>query len=78
MSHIVVVTFKDEDCTAEHAPIGPVLLIRRESESPAEAAAREAGLPFAHEAQEATDLGWKTRREALAIAANHGVTLTDW
>jgi hypothetical protein len=78
MSAIVVVTFKDEDCAAEHDQIGPVLLIRRACESPDEAAAREAGLPFAHEPHEATDLGWKTRREALAIAANHGVTLTDW
>ena len=78
MSHIVVVTFKDEDCAADHSHIGPVLLIRRESESPDEAAAREAGLPFAHKAHEATGLGWKTRREALAIAADHGVTLTDW
>lgn len=77
MSAVVVITFKDEGCD-DDGPFGLVVVIRRESESPEEATAREAGVPFPCEPHEATDLGWKTRREAAAIAADHGVTLRDW
>jgi hypothetical protein len=75
---IVVVTFKDEDYDDDCGPIGPVVVIRRDLESPEAAAAREAGFPFDYDPGEATDLGWKTRREAAAIAADHGVGLTEW
>jgi hypothetical protein len=66
----VVVTFKDQDCDDDRGPFGPVVVIRRDSESPEAAAAREAGVPFLYEPGEATDLGWRTRREAAAIAAD--------
>jgi hypothetical protein len=35
------------------------------------------GIPFGYKPNGMTDLGWRTRREALAIAAEHGVTLTE-
>jgi hypothetical protein len=75
---IVIVTFKDEDYGDERGAFGPVLVIRRDCESPEAAAAHEAGVPFLYEPGEASDLGWKTRREAAAIAAAHGVRLTEW
>jgi hypothetical protein len=74
----IVVTFKGEDYDEDCGPIGPVVVLRREFEHPDAAAAREAGVPFAYEPHEATGLGWKTRREAAAIAADHGVSLTEW
>jgi hypothetical protein len=70
-----IVAFKDEDFDDNCGPMGPVVVIRAEGET-AEAAAA-AGVPFAYEPHQASDLGWKTRREALAIAAEHGVKLTD-
>ncbi len=76
---IVVVTFKEEDRDDRAGPVGPWWSYGgRESESHDESAARQAGVPFAYKPGEATDLGWKTRREAVAIAADHGVALTDW
>ncbi len=73
---VTVVTFKDEDCDGDGAPIGPVVVIRAEGED-AEAAAA-AGVPFRYEPEHAQDLGWKSYREARAIAGEHGVPLTEW
>jgi hypothetical protein len=36
------------------------------------------GVPFGYKPQGMTDLVWLTRREALAVAAEHGVTLEEW
>jgi hypothetical protein len=72
----VIVTFKDEDCDGDGVPIGPVVVIRAEG-AEAEAAAA-AGIPFAYRPEQATDLGWRTMRGAAAVAAEHGVGLTEW
>ena len=73
---VTVVTFKDEDCDGDRVPIGPVVVIRAEGED-AEAAAA-AGGPFRYRPEQAEDLGWKSYREAVAIAGEHGVPLTEW
>ena len=73
---VTVVTFKDEDCDGHGVPIGPVLVIRAEGQE-AEAAAA-AGVPFRYQPEQAEDLGWKSYREAQAIAGEHGVPLTEW
>lgn len=73
---VTVVTFKDEGCDGDGVPIGPVVVIRAEGED-AEAATA-AGVPFRYEPEQAEDLGWKSYREAVAIAGEHGVPLTEW
>jgi hypothetical protein len=73
---VTVVTFKDEGCDGGGVPIGPVVVIRAEGED-AEAAAA-AGVPFRYQPEQAEDLGWKSYREAVAIAEEHGVPLTEW
>jgi hypothetical protein len=73
---VTVVTFKDEDCDDDGAPIGPVVVIRAEGKD-AEAGAA-AGVPFRYEPEQAERLGWKSYREAVAIAGAHGVPLTEW
>jgi hypothetical protein len=74
---VVVVTFKEEDYDEDVGPFGPVVVIRPVAETQDAAAAREAGIPFPYKPGEATNLGWKTRREAAAIAADQGVDLTE-
>jgi hypothetical protein len=73
---VTVVTFKDEDCDGDGVPIGPVVIIRAEGED-AEAAAAS-GVPFHYQPEQAEALGWKSYREAQAIAGEHGVPLTEW
>jgi len=70
---LVLVAFKDEG-----ERVGPVVLIRIELPSPEVADAAGAGVPFAYQQSDATDLGWLTHAEASAVAANHGVALTCW
>ncbi len=73
---VTVVAFKDEDCDGDGVPIGPVVVIRAEGEE-AEAVAA-AGVPFRYQPEQASKLGWKSYREAQAIAGEHGVPLTEW
>lgn len=73
---VTVVTFKDEGCDGGGVPIGPVVVIRAEGED-AEAAAA-AGVPFFYQPERAGNLGWKSYREAVAIAGEQGVPLTEW
>ncbi len=73
---VTVVTFKDEGCDGYGVPIGPVVAIRAEGED-AEAAAA-AGVPFRYQPEQADNLGWKSYREAVAIAEEHGVPLAEW
>lgn len=70
---LVLVTFKDEG-----ARVGPVVLIRIERPSRGIADAAAAGVPFAYQQSDATDLGWLSHAEASAIAADHGVALSCW
>jgi hypothetical protein len=69
----VLVAFKDE---GKHE--GPAVLIRIERPSREVAAAAAAGVPFAYQQSDASDLGWLSHAEASAAAANHGVALTCW
>jgi hypothetical protein len=69
----VLVAFKDEGQRE-----GPVVLIRIERLSREVAAAAAAGVPFAYQQSDASDLGWLSHTEASAAAANHGVALTCW
>jgi hypothetical protein len=73
---VTVVTFKDEDRDDDGAPIGPVVVVRAEGEDVQAAAA--AGVPFRYRPEQADDLGWKSYREAVAIAEERGVPLTEW
>ncbi len=73
---VTVVTFKDEDCDADGVPIGPVVAIRAEGKD-AEAAAA-ASVTFRYQPEQAGNLGWKSYREAVAIAEEQGVPLTEW
>jgi hypothetical protein len=73
---VTVVTFKDEGRDGDGAPVGPVVVVRAEGEE-AEAAAA-AGVPFRFRPEQADALGWKSYREAVAIAGQHGVPLTEW
>jgi hypothetical protein len=68
----VVVTFKDEG-----PGDGPG---RRDTgrATPEVAAAIAAGMPFAHDPSNATNLGWISRQQASTIAALHGVELAEW
>jgi hypothetical protein len=70
---LVLVAFKDEG-----ARVGSVVVIRIERPSPEVADAAAAGVPFAYQQSDATDLGWLSHAEASAVAANHGVALTCW
>ena len=58
--------------------VGPVVLIRIERPSRGIADAAAAGVPFAYQQSDATDLGWLSHAEASAIAADHGVALSCW
>lgn len=73
MQPIVLVAFKDEGGLE-----GPVVMlcIERPSREVADSAA--AGVPFAYEPSDATDLGWLSHAEATTVAADHGVSLTVW
>lgn len=71
-----VVTFKQEDSDEGGVPTGPVFVIRAEGEA-AELAAL-AGAPFDYRPEQATNLGWKTIREAAVVANEHGVALSHW
>ena len=70
---LVLVAVKDEGQRE-----GPVVLIRIERPSPEVADAAAAGVPFAYQQSDATDLGWLSHAEASVVAANHGVSLTYW
>lgn len=69
---LVLVAFKDEG-----ERVGPVVLIGIERPS-REVADAAAGVPFAYQQSDATDLGRLSHAEASAVAANHGVALTCW
>jgi hypothetical protein len=68
----VVVTFKDEG-----QGDGPVVVIRV-APTPEVTAAIAAGVPFAYDPSNATDLGWMSRQQASTIASLHGVELAEW
>ena len=68
----VVVTFKDEG-----RGDGPVVVIRV-APTPEVTAAIAAGVPFAYDPRNATDLGWMSHQQASTIAALHGVELAEW
>jgi hypothetical protein len=70
---LVAVAFKDEG-----ERVGPVVLIRIEHPSREATDAAAAGVPFAYQQGDATDLGWLSHAEASAVAAEHGVALTCW
>lgn len=79
----ISVSFKSEDTGPNEEPIGPVIVIDHAvyDKDPEIVRRRETGgfgIPFGYEPQGRTDLGWKSRREALAIAASHGVQLIDY
>jgi hypothetical protein len=74
---VAVVTLKGEDRDSDGLPIGPVVVIRAEG-ADAEAAAAAVGVPFRYRPEQAEDLGWKSYREAVAIAGERGVPLTEW
>lgn len=61
-----------KDCDGDGVPFGPVVVIRAEG-AEAEAAAA-AGIPFAYR----PELGWRSMRDAAAVAAEYGVGLTEW
>lgn len=72
-----IVTFKDEGHDGGE-PVGPVMLI--------DVAARHADpdydptapwRPFGKRYAGETDLGWMPRSQAAAVAADHGVELTE-
>ena len=71
----VTVSFKDED-----GELGPVVVIDHDiydkdpviSKNNADGSV---GVPFGYKPQGLTELGWLTRRRALA---EHGVTLEEW
>jgi len=74
----VSVSFKQEDFSERDEPIGPVVVIDhdRYDKDPEIVKGGESGsIPFG---DGMTELGWKTRREALTIAAEHGVKLVEW
>jgi hypothetical protein len=73
---VTVVTFKDEGSDDDGVPVGPVVVVRADGEE-AEAAAA-AGVPFRFQPEQAEALGWKSYREAVVIAGEHGVPLTEW
>jgi hypothetical protein len=68
----VVVTFKDEG-----RGDGSVVVIRV-APTPEVTAAIAAGVPFAYDPSDATDLGWMSRQQAITVAALHGVELAEW
>jgi hypothetical protein len=74
----VTVSFKDEA-----GELGPVVVIDHDvyDKDPVIAKARaegHLGRPFGYKPQGMTELGWLTRRDALAVAAEHGVQLQEW
>lgn len=70
---LVLVAFKDEGQRE-----GQVVLIRIERPSREVGDAAAAGVPFAYQQSDASDLGWLSHAEATAVAATHGVALTCW
>jgi hypothetical protein len=64
-----VVIFDEEKMAAD-----PVLAAATEE---AASGAMVTLIPFGHESPGITELGYKTRREAEAIAAEHGVPLSE-
>jgi hypothetical protein len=70
---LVLVAFKDEGQRE-----GQVVLIRIERPSREVADAAAAGVPFAYQQSDASDLGRLSHAEASAVAATHGVALTCW
>ncbi len=79
----ITVSFKPEDWDDEDRAIGPVVVIDHDlyDTDPEIVKSRGEGgfgIPFGYKPNGMTELGWRTRREALAIAGKHGVTLTDY
>lgn len=59
-------------------PVGPVTVIDVEKyESDPEVKKSTFGIPYGYKPNGVAELGWKPRSEALAIAAAHGVELTE-
>jgi hypothetical protein len=74
----VTVRYKDEG-----GELGPVIVIDHEIYDKDPVIAKNkaedcVGVPFGYKPQGLTELGWLTRRRALAVAAEHGVTLEEW
>ena len=74
----LTVSFKDEG-----GECGPVVLIDHDvyDKDPVIAKARaegSPGRPFGYKPDGMTELGWLSRRDALAVAAEHGVMLEEW
>jgi hypothetical protein len=74
----LTVSFKEEG-----EEYGPVVVIDHDvyDKDPVIAKARaegNPGKPFGYRPQGMTELGWLSRRDALAVAAEHGVTLKEW
>jgi hypothetical protein len=79
----ITVSFKAEDYDDEDRPIGPVVVIDHDiydTDPEIVKLRREGafGVPLGYKPNGLTELDWRTRREALAIAAEHGVTLTEY
>jgi hypothetical protein len=79
----ITASFKDEAEEDDGRAIGPVIVTDHEvydkdPEIVNRREGRQSGVPFGYKPQGVTDLGWKTRREALAVAAEYGVPLTDY
>ena len=78
----ITVSFKAEDYDDEDRPIGPVVVIDHDLyDTDPEIVKRRReggfGMPFGYTPNGMTELGWRTRRQGLAIAAERGVTLTE-
>jgi hypothetical protein len=72
---------QQEDFSERDEPIGPVVVIDHDcyDKDPEVVKGGESGfIPFGYKPDGMTELGWKTRREALTIAAEHGVKLVEW
>jgi hypothetical protein len=79
----ITVSHKTEDWDDEGREIGPVVVIDHDlydKDPEIVKSCREGGfgIPFGYKPNGMTELGWRTRREALAVAAEHGVTLTEY
>ncbi len=79
----ITVSFKTEDWDDENSAIGPVVVIDHDlyDKDPEIVKSRRGGgfgIRFGYKPSGMTDLGWRTRREALAVAAEHGVTLMEY
>jgi hypothetical protein len=79
----MTVSFKPEDWDDDGREIGPVVVIDHDlyDTDPEVVSSRRQGgfgIPFGYKPNGQTELGWRTRREARAIAAERGVALTEY